>query len=77
MGGGIHIRDKRKGDAAVKALMKKRKRILAVAEIGEGAGLRLEKKVEKLEGEVKMLSAQSADVWAWWKNMQEGKDGSA
>ena len=77
MGGGIQIRDKRKGDAVVKALTKKRKRVQADAETGiEGAGKRFEKqekRIADLEQEMKVLRAQTADVWAWWKNSQEGK----
>lgn len=72
----IHIRNKRKGDAFVKGLTKKRKRVQADNEIGEGTGKRLEKletRIEELEGEVAMMKAQCADVWAWWKRTQEGK----
>ena len=80
MAGKLQIRDKRKGEAVAKGLLKKRKRVQADTEIGiEGAGKRLEKlerRIEELEGEVALLRAQTADVWAWWKNTQEVNDES-
>lgn len=79
MGGGIHIRDKRKGDAAVKALTKKRKRVQADTETGiEGAGKRLEsleKEVAELRDELLSLAGIVGKLWAW-KLMQEMKDES-
>ena len=72
----MQIRSKRKADAFINAVGKKRNRAEADLEIGEGAGKRLErmeKRIADLEQEMKLQREQTADVWAWWKNTQEGK----
>lgn len=77
MSGSITIKDKKKGARVVKALLRKPTRARADKETGiPGAGIRfekLEKRIDELESEVAVLRAQTADVWAWWKNTQEGK----
>ena len=76
----MQIRNKRKADAFLKGVGKKQNRAQADLEIGEGAGLRLQKlegRIADLEQEMKLLRAQTADVWAWWKNTQEGKEVSS
>lgn len=76
MMGELHIKSEREAKAFIRGLAKERKRKEADAEIGEGAGKRLErmeKRIVELEQEVKVLRAQTADVWAWWKRTQEGK----
>ena len=72
----LHIRSEAKAKSFLKGVGKKRKRVQADAEIGEGAGLRLQKlegRIADLEQEMKLQRKQTADVWAWWKNTQEGK----
>jgi len=69
MGGTIEIKDKKKGERTVKALLKKQTRAKADAETGiPGTGKRmeqLEKRIKDLEKANSSLTLTVGKLWKW------------
>jgi len=71
-GGSLRIKDKRKGERAVKQLLKQQTRAqidATMPEIPDAYKVieRLEKRVKKLEDELKMREKQLNLLWKWYK----------